>query len=59
PHHSPRIRVFLTSSVLPTKLTLGVSNQDQIHRYSDSPASAETVPGNTLGKWSGLMMLMM
>jgi hypothetical protein len=29
--------VFLTSSVLPAKLTPGVSNQDQIHRCSDSP----------------------
>jgi hypothetical protein len=29
--------VFLTSSVLPAKLTLGVSDQDQIHRCSDSP----------------------
>ena len=32
-----RIRVFLTSSVLPAKLTPGVSDQDQIHRYPDSP----------------------
>jgi hypothetical protein len=29
--------VFLTLSVLPAKLTPGVSDQDQIHRFSDSP----------------------
>jgi hypothetical protein len=29
--------VFRTSSVLPAKLTPGVSDQDQIHRYPDSP----------------------
>jgi hypothetical protein len=29
--------VFLTCSVLPDKLTPGVSEQDQIHRCSDTP----------------------
>lgn len=28
------LMVFRTSSVLPAKLTPGVSDQDQIHRYS-------------------------
>ena len=37
PHRSPQIPVFRTSSVLPAKLTPGVSDQDQIHRYSDTP----------------------
>jgi hypothetical protein len=27
------------SAVLPAKLTLGVSDQDQIHRFSDSPVN--------------------
>jgi hypothetical protein len=38
PVQLPRDRVFLTLVVLPAKLTLGVSNQDQIHHLSDSPA---------------------
>jgi hypothetical protein len=43
PGHSPRNQVFLTSSVLPAKLPLGLSDQDQIHRFSDSP---DVAPSN-------------
>jgi len=41
--------------VLPAKLTLGVSNQDQIHRFSDSPWISDLVAsrGCFLHGWGG------
>ncbi|WP_236745637.1 integrase core domain-containing protein, partial [Mycobacteroides abscessus] len=42
-----------TSSVLPAKLTPGVSDQAQIHRYSDSPQTyrSEAERAGTYQHW--------
>ncbi len=41
-------RVFLTSSVLAAKPTPGVSDKDQIHRFSGSPQRAGPLGGRSI-----------
>jgi hypothetical protein len=42
PFPPPQNQLFLTLSVLPANLTLGVSDQDQIHRFPDSPRFSDS-----------------
>ncbi|WP_238390901.1 MULTISPECIES: hypothetical protein [unclassified Mycolicibacterium] len=52
-----RFECFPTSSVPPAKLTPGVSDQDQIHRCSDSPDRMDPYVAGTEAVRAQLLML--